>query len=209
MGRGLVLRTTHHRSGLRALSAAKLVRAAAGVGLGALCAQPCLAQAEPGAEERATIVVTAQRRPEQVQDVPISLTALSGEHLERMQATDTGALEKVVPSLVMTRTSVFSQPFLRGVGKRSNLGVENSVATYVDGIYLASPISALLDLRGIDRIEVLNGPQGTLFGRNAAGGVIQVITRDPSPEASGEESIQAGSDGYLRGDLYLTGGNDR
>ena len=60
----------------------------------------------------------------------------------------------------MTRTSVFTQPFLRGVGKRSNLGVENSVATYVDGVYLASPISALLDLRGIERVEVLNGRKG-------------------------------------------------
>ena len=93
----------------------------------------------------------------------------------------------------MTRTSVFTQPFLRGVGKRSNLGVENSVATYVDGVYLASSISALLDLRGIERVEVLNGPQGTLFGRNATGGVIQVITRDPTAETSGELRLDAGT----------------
>jgi iron complex outermembrane receptor protein len=64
----------------------------------------------------------------------------------------------------MTRTSVFSQPFLRGVGKRSNLGVENSVATYIDGVYLASPIGSLLDLRGIDRIEVLNGRRARCSG---------------------------------------------
>ena len=154
-------------------------------------------------------MVTAQRRPERPEDVPISLTALSGEELERMQATDMAGLGKVVPSLVMTRTSVFTQPFLRGVGKRSNLGVENSVATYVDGVYLASSISALLDLRGIDRVEVLNGPQGTLFGRNATGGVIQVITRDPTSETSGEAELHAGTYGHVRGDAYLTGGNDR
>ena len=118
-------------------------------------------------------------------------------------------LGKVVPSLNMTRTGAFTQPYLRGVGKRSTLGVENSVATYVDGVYLASSISALLDLRGIERVEVLNGPQGTLFGRNATGGVIQIVTRDPSPETSGEAELHAGTYGYVRGDAYLTGGSDR
>jgi iron complex outermembrane receptor protein len=109
----------------------------------------------------------------------------------------------------MIRTGPFTQPFLRGVGKRSTLGVENGVATYVDGIYLASSISALLDLRGIERIEVLNGPQGTLFGRNATGGVIQIVTRDPEAEPSGELIAHAGSHGHVRGDAYLTGGGDR
>ncbi|RYI18341.1 MAG: TonB-dependent receptor, partial [Acetobacteraceae bacterium] len=179
-----------------------------GSALTLLCEQASPAQTVPGADQD-EIVVTAQRRPERPEDVPISLTVMSGDQLELMQATETAALEKVVPGLVMTRTSVFTQPFLRGVGKRSNLGVENSVATYVDGVYLASSIGTLLDLRGIDRIEVLNGPQGTLFGRNATGGVIQIVTRDPSPETSGEVMLNAGSYEYLRGDMYLTGGNDR
>lgn len=163
----------------------------------------------PAADAGEVILVTAQRRPERPEDVPISLTALSGAQLEQLQATDMASLGKVVPSLVMTRTGAFTQPFLRGVGKRSNLGVENSVATYVDGVYLASSISALLDLRGIERVEVLNGPQGTLFGRNTTGGVIQVITRDPKPGPSGETELHAGTHGLLRGDTYLTGGNDR
>lgn len=163
--------------------------------------------AEP--EEGETIVVTAQRRPERPEDVPISLTAISGLDLERMQATDMASLGKVASSLHMTRSGAFTQPFLRGVGKRSTLGVENSVATYLDGVYLASSISALLDLRGIDRVEVLNGPQGTLFGRNTPGGVIQIITRDPDPGLTGEAELHGGTYGYLRGDVYLTGGNDR
>jgi iron complex outermembrane recepter protein len=172
------------------------------------CPQPCAAQT-PAMDDQQTIVVTAQRRPERPQDVPISLTAMTGDELERRQATDMAGLGKVVASLVMTRTGAFTQPYLRGVGKRSTLGVENSVATYVDGVYLASSISALLDLRGIERIEVLNGPQGTLFGRNTTGGVIQVVTREPSPEPSGEGMLSAGSYGYVRGDLYATGGGDR
>src|SRR3954463_5648988 len=173
------------------------------------CPQLCAAQNLPGRDDQETIVVTAQRRPEQPEDVPISLTALSGDQLERMQATDMAGLGKVVPSLVMTRTGAFTQPYLRGVGKRSTLGVENSVATYVDGVYLASSIGALLDLRGVERIEVLNGPQGTLFGRNTTGGVIQVITREPIAATSGEWGLSAGSYGYVRGDLYATGGSDR
>jgi iron complex outermembrane recepter protein len=176
--------------------------------LGITCEQASAAQAS-SVDDHEEIIVTAQRRPERAEDVPISLTALSGEELQRMQATDMAGLGKVVPSLNMTRTGAFTQPYLRGVGKRSTLGVENSVATYVDGVYLASPISALLDLRGIERIEVLNGPQGTLFGRNATGGVIQVITRDPSPDTSGEGELHGGNYGYVRGDAYLTGGSDR
>lgn len=160
-------------------------------------------------DDGTTIIVTAQRRPERAEDVPIFLTALSGEKLETMQATDMASLGRVVPSLHMTRTGAFTQPFLRGVGKRSTLGVENSVGTYVDGVYLASAINAQLDLRGIERVEVLNGPQGTLFGRNTSGGVIQVITRDPEPQTSGEVRLEAGSYGYFRGDSYLTGGNNR
>ena len=191
------------------MNPSRLLLCGAWSGLAALFGQPCAAQPAPPGVEGERIVVTAQRRPELAEDVPISLTARSGEELERMQATDMASLGKVVPSLVMLRTGAFTQPYLRGIGKRSTLGVENSVATYVDGVYLAASISALLDLRGIERVEVLNGPQGTLFGRNTTGGVIHVITRDPSPETSGEAQLHAGSYGYLRGDAYLTGGSDR
>jgi iron complex outermembrane recepter protein len=155
------------------------------------------------------IVVTAQRRPERLQRVPISLSVKSGDELDRMQATDMVRLGQVVPSLLMTRTGAFTQPYLRGVGKRSTLGVENSVATYVDGVYLASSISALLDLRGIERVEVLNGPQGTLYGRNATGGVIHVVTRDPAPGLSAEAHADVGTFGYVRGQVYIAGGSER
>jgi len=191
------------------LSRAKFALLAAAFSCLIATSLPALAETVSAEIDRSEIIVTAQRRPERPDDVPISLTALSSTELERMQATNTPSLGKVVPSLVMMRTGAFTLPYLRGVGKRSTLGVENGVATYLDGVYLASSISALLDLRGIERVEVLNGPQGTLFGRNATGGVIQVVTRDPSPEAAGEATLHAGNYDYLRGDLYLTGGNDR
>jgi outer membrane receptor protein involved in Fe transport len=175
----------------------------------AICASASAAEPIVGDDAQVAIVVTAQRRPERPEDVPISLTAISGEQLDRMQATEMASLGKVVPSLVMTRTGPFTQPYLRGIGKRSTLGVENSVATYVDGVYLASSISALQDLRGIERIEVMNGPQGTLFGRNATGGVIQIVTRDPTAETAGELILHGGAYGHFRGDMYLTGGSDR
>ena len=186
-----------------------LLRGVCGSMLLAAAERPASAQSAPAIVEPGTIIVTAERRPERAEDVPIFLTALSGDDLERTQASDMASLGKVLPSLVMTRSGAFTQPFLRGVGKRSTLGVENSVATYVDGVYLASSISALLDLHGIERVEVLNGPQGTLFGRNTTGGVIQAVTRDPTSDASGEAELSAGSYGYVRGDVYATGGNDR
>jgi outer membrane receptor protein involved in Fe transport len=168
--------------------------------------QPAQSQETPSDE---AILVTAQRRPERPEDVPIFLTALSGRQLDQLQATDMASLGKVVPTLVMTRSGAFTQAFLRGIGKRSTLGVENSVATYVDGVYLASSISALLDLRGITRVEVLNGPQGTLFGRNTTGGVIQIVTRDPEPGRLIEAEIGAGTDEYVRGDAYVAAGSER
>jgi iron complex outermembrane receptor protein len=191
------------------MSSARFALYAAGcTGLALLDGQPCAAQAPAGDDQR-EIVVTAQRRPERPEDVPISLTALSGAQLERMHATDMAGLSRVVPSLTMTRTGAFTQPYLRGVGKRSTLGVENSVATYVDGVYFGSAIGSLLDLRGIERIEVLNGPQGTLFGRNTTGGVIHIVTREPAAGSSGEAELHLGSYGYVRGDAYLSGGTER
>ena len=163
----------------------------------------------PVSDPDEVVIVTAQRRRERPHEVPISLTAKTGTQLDAMRITGMADLAKAVPSLVMTRTGAFTQPYLRGVGKRSTLGVDNAVATYVDGVYLASPIAALLDLRGIERIEVLNGPQGTLFGHNTPGGVIQVITKDPTSKPAFEASLQAGTDGHVRGDAYSAGGDER
>jgi iron complex outermembrane recepter protein len=126
------------------------------------------------------IVVIAQRRAENLQEVPIAISAVSGKQLAAMAAANIAALADVTPGLQMNTNQGSLQPHIRGVG--SNIpDAENSVAMYVDGVYVASPSAALLSLNNIQQIETLKGPQGTLFGRNATGGALLVETRDPTP----------------------------
>jgi iron complex outermembrane recepter protein len=153
------------------------------------------------------IVVTAQRREQGLQDVPIAVNVLTSSTLEAMAVTNTQALMSVVPGLEFTSTGPSGIPYLRGVGSNAgNPNDEPSVATYVDGVYIASPQANIMNLQNIDRVEVLKGPQGTLFGRNATGGVIQVITRNPEIDPTIE--VQAGYAKYdtVSGMVYLAGG---
>jgi iron complex outermembrane receptor protein len=153
-------------------------------------------------------VVTAQRRQQRSQDVPIDVTVLTGPTLEATGPTDTSAIVSSVPGLDFSRqASSGGTPFLRGVGTSSvTAGAENSVATYVDDVYMAAPAANILRLTNIDRIEVLAGPQGTLFGRNATGGVVQIFTLNPSFTPSGNVSVGYGNFDKAAVSLYATGG---
>ncbi len=152
------------------------------------------------------IVVTAQRRSENLQNVPISVTALSADRLQAANVQSTASLQAVTPAITFSDVNGFLEPSIRGVGSRSaGASVENSIATYVDGVYIASAPGSLLDLNSVERVEVLKGPQGTLFGRNATGGLIQVITRDPKFTLGGSGSLGYGSYNTSRFDGYLTG----
>ena len=127
------------------------------------------------------IVVTAQKRTERLQDVPISVTALNSTQLTELGVTSTKDLEFVVPSLVTNELAGWNQTFMRGVGTDiQNPGAEPGVPTYIDGVYNPFIISPLTGLMGIDRTEVLMGPQGTLYGRNAIGGTINIVTLTPT-----------------------------
>jgi iron complex outermembrane recepter protein len=173
---------------------------------------PAFAQAElppTGGEPNvalAEIIVTAQKRSENLETVPIAVTALSGAELAATGVASTEDLGLVTPGLTMVNTAGIILPHIRGIGTTAyGAGLENSVSTYVDGVYLVSGSASLLSLNNVAQVEVLKGPQGTLFGRNATGGLIQITTKDPQSEFGGEASIGYGNYQTYAGNLYITG----
>jgi iron complex outermembrane receptor protein len=160
-------------------------------------AAPAPAGDQSASEGLGDIVVTAQRRNENIQKVPITVQTFTASQLVKNGITNTIDLAMVTPGLVYGRGVGLGSPFLRGIGTPANgPGTENSVAIYVDGVYYATKSSAITDLEGSDvaRVEVLSGPQGTLFGRNASGGLIQVVTTDPSIDPA--LTVKAGYGNY-------------
>jgi iron complex outermembrane recepter protein len=152
------------------------------------------------------VVVTANRRSESAQNVPIAVTAISAEQVAALGIQDPQMLQMVIPGLVMQRVSAFSTPFIRGVGSLTvSPTIETSTATYVDDVYVPSSTSALANLNSIEHLEVLKGPQGTLFGRNATAGVLQVFTKNPT--ATPSLDVTAGYANYdtYSGSIYASG----
>lgn len=160
--------------------------------------------AQGGIEE---VVVTAQRREQSSQDVPLSITAVTASSAEARGIVDTETLQQAVPGLTFTKGAAYALPVIRGIGTNTvSQGNENSVAVYVDGIIQITPSASVFSFNNIERVEVLKGPQGTLFGRNANGGVINIITRTPSPDPSLEVEFGAGNFETYEGNLYGTVG---
>ncbi|MGA0734911.1 MAG: TonB-dependent receptor, partial [Steroidobacteraceae bacterium] len=162
------------------------------------------AQADLGLEE---IVVTAQRREQRLMDVPIAITVLSGSALSRRGVTDVQAMEGFTPNLQISPTpgnSTAAQLAIRGgVTANPALTWDPAVGIYVDGVYVGKTQGALFDLVEIDRIEVLRGPQGTLWGRNTLAGAFNIVTRKPTGEASGSASVQIGNYGTRNGRISI------
>lgn len=161
---------------------------------------PALAQSEPAparavsaaAEASATydvlqdIVVTAQKRAQSAQTVPIAISAFGSQALTERGITDVSALGNISPSTTFTAGAPFSgstavlAATIRGIGGNEfAINLDPGVGIYLDGVYLARTIGANLDLPDVERVEILKGPQGTLFGRNTIGGAVSVVTRDP------------------------------
>jgi len=161
------------------------------VGLSALAPLPAFAQAE--AQDAASIddgaiIVTAQRRAEAQVDVPISITNLTSDALETASVQQLADIGKVTPALRFDFAGGFFQPTIRGIGTAvTTSGGGGNVGIYVDGFYSPNPLAADFDLISVDSIQVLKGPQGTLFGRNTTGGAILVSTRAPSTNGNAFE----------------------
>ena len=153
------------------------------------------------------IVVTAQRRSENLQNVPIAVTALSAQQLANKGVSGTAELTAVVPGLNFVTAGGEAQPRIRGIGTDNTAaGNESSVSTYVDDVYYASAAASIFSFANIQQLSVLKGPQGTLFGRNATGGLIQITTRDPTDQEYGDFALSYGSQETVGADGYFSGG---
>jgi iron complex outermembrane receptor protein len=153
------------------------------------------------------VIVTAQRREQSIYDVPVALSAFTPDTIERQGIQDLTDIGKFVPNLNVTGFSAghtsSANPFIRGIGLQDHLiTTEPGVGVYVDGIYLGRQVGQNWSLANIERVEVLRGPQGTLYGRNSIGGAINIITRKPGDETGGRVSLMAGSRERLNGDVY-------
>lgn len=197
----------------RRLGACSLLRGSAiGLSLALVAAMPAAAQdagAQPAADttDDEAIIVTATRRSEALSDVPIAVSAVSGETLARTGATDVRALGQVAPSLLVSgaTSEVNFSARIRGIGTvGENAGLESSVGLFIDGVYRSRTGVGLSELGEIERVEVLRGPQGTLFGRNSTAGLINIVTKGPElGEFSGKGAVTYGNYDYWRIDAMI------
>lgn len=150
------------------------------------------------------IIVTARKRDESLQETPVTVSAFSGESLQQLGITNIGELDRVVPGLNMggggNGTKGDINPFIRGIGQReTKVTIDGAVGVYVDGLYIGRAAGALLQTVDIESIEVLRGPQGTLFGKNTTGGAIIVNSVKPQEEFGGHFDVTAGNFGRRNG----------
>ncbi len=175
----------------------------------ALCstvALPAFAQeAQSDVGGIAEIVVTAQKRAENVQDVPIAISAFTAEALSERAVTSVASLSNISPNVTLDAGTPFSgssavlSAYIRGIGANDfAFNIDPGVGIYLDGVYLARSVGANQDLPDVERIEVLKGPQGTLFGRNTIGGAISIVTHDPGKEFRFKGDLTVGRFGLIQ-----------
>ena len=157
------------------------------------------------AEEESSIfdevVVTARKREESAQSVPIPISALDGDRLESRNITEIADVTKLTPNLNFSAqgiNSTVTNVFLRGIGQSNWSETQDpKIGIYIDGVYLSRPQGGMVDLIDVDRVEVLRGPQGTLFGRNTTAGLIHIITKDPTEALEGFANLGVGTEGHI------------
>ncbi|MEX2149578.1 MAG: TonB-dependent receptor [Steroidobacteraceae bacterium] len=170
-------------------------------------ALPAPAIAQEGITTLGDIIVTARKREESLQDVPISVSAVSGETLEDMGVPDIVAIGQSIPNVTLEpsrATNSTLTAFIRGVGQQDPVaGFEGGVGIYLDDVYMARPQGTVFDIYDVERIEVLRGPQGTLYGRNTIGGAVKYVTRRLSDETELGLKVAVGE--YSQIDVVATG----
>ena len=154
-------------------------------------------KSEAAAAELGTVTVTARKREETLQDVPISVSAFTAGALEKLNVRDIGDLQGKVPNLTIYAARGSNSTltaYIRGIGQADPLwGFDPGVGIYLDDVYVARPQGALLNVTDVERVEVLRGPQGTLYGKNTIGGAIKYISRGLPQETSGFASVTVGN----------------
>lgn len=181
-----------------------LMTAAASAILGSTLVGQAHAQSS---KELDSIVVTAQKREENLQAVPLSITAISADQFEKARLQSAWDIAELTPGVDIWRTGPVNQAFsMRGVlGGDGGAGSDRSVVLFLDDVYIGRSSGFLFDLYDVERVEVLKGPQGTLSGRNAAGGAIRIITRDPSEDLTGAVEATVGNYGLFEGKARISG----
>ena len=159
------------------------------------------------AAELEEIIVTAQKRAESLQDVPLSMTAIEGSKIEEANINSFMDLSEYVPNLSITENAVNTIIGMRGVGIGANQSFEQSVGVYVDGIHYGKSRQIRTGLFDLQQVEVLRGPQGILFGKNTLAGAINITSATPEPdqELGGKVSVEAESFGGTTMEGHITG----
>jgi iron complex outermembrane receptor protein len=177
--------------------------------LSAACLTPgAVSAASPeDSDSLSTIVVTASKISEtDIQRTPIAITAFTAEQLQRSQLTNVNQLMGSVPNLSISVFETFAEIFIRGIGSTNVIGGNDpSTTVQVDGVYLGRPYSQFADFLDVQRVEVLRGPQGTLYGRNAVGGTINVISRAPTDDFAAESALTLGNYSLVQTQDYVSG----
>lgn len=175
----------------------------AGTALGLILGAPARADEAADGGQVSELMVVAQKRSENIQEVPISITAFTAAQLADGAVTDLQGVTTLDTSLIIGEGTGQAVPFLRGVGNPiRNAGDEASTSIYIDGFYYSRLPAAMFELNNIDRVEILKGPQGTLFGRNSEGGLVNIITRDPGHSPVLEASVGYGNYDTTRTSFY-------
>lgn len=152
------------------------------------------------------IVVTARRRSENLQDVPVAISAFSGEALQARNITDVTALDGLAPNVKVVESNSNTTTYIQirgSVTTNPNPGYEPAAAMYIDGVYIGKAVGSTIDIADIDHIEVLRGPQGTLFGRNTLAGAVNIVTKKPSGELGGMVKVGIGNFARRRAQFSL------